>query len=54
MKATGTLFLGLILGFAVFLGGQDYSLAFLNRYLKGDRSADPGQRRSGVAEVRVK
>lgn len=32
----------------------EYSLAFLNRYLKGDQSADPGRRRSGVAEVRVK
>jgi hypothetical protein len=32
----------------------DYSLAFLNRCLKGDQSADPGQRRSGVAETRFK
>jgi len=32
----------------------DYSLAFLNRYLKGDRSADPGQRRIGVADLRFK
>ena len=32
----------------------DYSLAFLNRYLKGDSGADPSQRKSGVADLRVK
>lgn len=32
----------------------DYSLAFLNRHLKGDKSADPSQRNSGVADLRVK
>jgi hypothetical protein len=32
----------------------EYSLAFLNRYLKGDNGADPSQRRSGVAQLRVK
>jgi pimeloyl-ACP methyl ester carboxylesterase len=32
----------------------DYSVAFLDRYLKGDKAADPGQRRSAVADLRVK
>jgi dienelactone hydrolase len=32
----------------------DYSLAFLNRYLRGDKNADPTQRQSGVADLRVK
>jgi predicted dienelactone hydrolase len=32
----------------------DYSLAFLNRHVKGDKGADPSQRKSGVAELRVK
>ena len=32
----------------------DYSLAFLNRYVKGDASADPGKRKAGVVDLRVK
>jgi len=32
----------------------DYSVAFLNHYLKGESSADPGKRQAGVADLRVK
>ncbi|MEW5977624.1 MAG: dienelactone hydrolase family protein [Acidobacteriota bacterium] len=31
----------------------DYSLAFLNRYLKGDPQADPSRRQGAVANLRV-
>ena len=31
-----------------------YSLAFLNKYLKGDATADPTRKQPGVADLRSK